>query len=118
MYDCLNRKDAAILAQIRSGYCRLRSYLVHIKAVEDSQCECGEVETVKHFILECPRWIHERRILQEKVGHRSEELAFLLGVYTSEAVDGPQDKWQPKMQAVRETVDFVKRTKRLEPEAV
>jgi ribonuclease HI len=56
LYDRLKRIDAAILAQIRGGYCRLNSYLHKIGQADSELCECGQKETVEHFLLACPRW--------------------------------------------------------------
>lgn len=53
--------DAAILAQLRKGYCMLNAYLFKIGQVDSELCECGNKETVEHFLLECPRWDAHRK---------------------------------------------------------
>ena len=54
--DRLTRPKAAILAQMRTGKCKLKSYLHSIGAEDSDVCECGQKETVKHVLLDCRRW--------------------------------------------------------------
>jgi hypothetical protein len=114
LYDRLKRADAAILAQLRGGYCRLNGYLFKIGQTDSERCECGERETVEHFLLECPRWAiqRERRWRREERGKLT--VAKMCGAYSSEELDGPMENWQPTMQTVRETISFVKDTGRLD----
>jgi hypothetical protein len=53
LYDKLSRTQAALLVQVRSGYCRLNSYLYRISKAESSNYKCGAIENVRHFLLEC-----------------------------------------------------------------
>jgi hypothetical protein len=73
---------------MRSGYCRLNSYLSKINVSVTDKYECGTIETVSHFILECERWTEERTKLKEDIGPRSNELSYLLGGYQDETKDG------------------------------
>jgi hypothetical protein len=114
LYNKLSRPEAVLLAQVRTGYCRLNDYLHSINATENNRCECGARETVRHFLLECKKWEQDRRQLQRRVRQRGDDLAFLLGAYTSEAKDGPMDKWSPNTNTVRETISFIRKTGRLE----
>jgi len=52
LYDDCNREEAAILAQLRTNKCRLNGYLSKIKASPTELCECGQPETVRHFLIE------------------------------------------------------------------
>ena len=57
MYDELSKRQASVLAQVRTGMTPLNGYLHNIKAVESNLCECGEaVESREHFIFHCVRW--------------------------------------------------------------
>jgi len=115
MYDQLNRRQATILAQLRSGYSRLNYYLHCIKVTDTNRCECGATETVRHFILECPRWAEARRQLMEDTGLQDGgELPYLLGGYRDERKDGPISKWKPCMKTVKSTIAFAETTGRLE----
>ena len=54
IYNNLNRRDASLLAQVRTAKCRLNDYLAKIGAVETNMCvQCGKPETVKHYLLQC-----------------------------------------------------------------
>lgn len=64
MYDDLSKRQASILAQLRTGMTPLNGYLHNIKAVESNLCECGEaVESREHFVFRCVRWSEQRKIL-------------------------------------------------------
>jgi hypothetical protein len=64
MYDDLSKRQASILAQLRTGMTPLNGYLHNIKAVETNLCECGEaVESREHFVFRCARWSEQRQIL-------------------------------------------------------
>jgi hypothetical protein len=48
LYNTLKRKEASILAQLRTGMARLNGYLHQIGAAESDQCVCRQAkETVK-----------------------------------------------------------------------
>jgi hypothetical protein len=113
LYDRLNRIDAAILAQLRGGYCRLNSYLYNIGQTDSQLCEYGQKETVEHFLLACPRWANQRQHYWSRDERRELTVAKMCGAYSSQEIDGPIDKWQPDMQIVRDTISFVKDTGRL-----
>jgi ribonuclease HI/exonuclease III len=114
LYDSLTSTQAAVLAQMRSGYCRLNGYLHKIQAVDSGLCQCGAPETVSHFLLECSRWEGAREKLKEDIGPRAGEVSYLLGGYQNEAKDGEISKWTPNLQAVKRTIEFIQETGRLE----
>ena len=122
IYDSLGYKEAGILAQLRSGMCRLNAYLAKIKAVESADCStCGVPETVQHFLLQCKIWTSQRQELVETVKDRVNDLSYLLGGYSSvrdqkgNYVDGDVRKWKPNAKVVTATINFVKNTKRFDP---
>jgi hypothetical protein len=52
LYDGLKRKEAIVLAQLRTGMTRLNSSLSKIGAAESDLCICGRAsETVRAFSL-------------------------------------------------------------------
>ena len=56
LYDALTRREANILAQLRTGMARLNGYLHRIRAVESDQCDCNQArETVAHFLFRCAK---------------------------------------------------------------
>jgi hypothetical protein len=42
LYDRLTRKEAGVLAQLRTGMARLNGYLHRINVAESDQCVCGQ----------------------------------------------------------------------------
>jgi hypothetical protein len=118
LYDKLKREESSILAQLRTGKCRLNHYLASIKQCESPACECGAPkETIHHFLLQCPRWAVFRRKLREEIGHRWGDLSFMIGGWTGPRAgtypDGKLEDWKPNMKAVSATINFAKDTKRL-----
>jgi hypothetical protein len=70
VYHDLSKRQAGILAQLRTGMTPLNGYLHNIKATEMDSCDCGQApETREHFIFHGVRWSEQRK---------------LLGVWTSE----------------------------------
>ncbi len=57
LYDRLSRKEANVLAQLRTGMAKLNTYLHRIRAASSDQCACGQArETVEHFLFRCRQW--------------------------------------------------------------
>jgi len=113
-YNRCNYREARVLVQLRSGYCRLNGYLARIARAPSPLCECGEKETVEHFLLHCTKWRDQRALLQDRVPKRADEVAFLLGAYTSEEKDGRLENWRPSWGVVKATIAFAVSTGRLE----
>ena len=111
LYDQLTRKEASVLAQLRTGIARLNSYLFLIKAAPSDQCACGQArETVEHFLFRCRRWTtHRTEMLRCTDIHRS-NISFHLGGKS------PSDdkNWTPDIEAVRTTIRFAIATGRLD----
>ena len=49
------------------GYCCLNDYRYKLNQFESSECVCGDIETVQHFILECPLYEDNRQKLQKNL---------------------------------------------------
>ena len=58
----ISRKTASAIFQLRVGHAPLNQYLHRFKKVDSSQCPaCGHPkETAEHFLLQCPKYAHER----------------------------------------------------------
>ena len=121
LYDHLSKADAYILAQLRTGKCRLNGYLARINVVESAQCDCGRgPETVGHFLFQCMRWNTMREEMKRISPERYGDLAFWIGGWSDrrgrdgKLVDGEKAKWRPNVTAVRLALTFTKATRRLE----
>jgi ribonuclease HI len=102
LYNALpNRSSAAMIVQLRTGHCGLNKYLHRFGIRNSPYCECGygRKESVEHYILECPRFKEERKVLRRKVGPGKMRMRWLLG----------------DENLIKHTLDFVKATGRLKP---
>jgi hypothetical protein len=113
LYDAFKRREARILAQLRTGMARLNGYLHRIGAAESDQCACGQAkETIKHFLFRCTMWATHRTQMLQQTDTRRGSLSFYLG---GKAPSDPEP-WTPNMDAVRATVKYAIATGRLEAE--
>jgi hypothetical protein len=111
LYDTLQRKEASVLAQLRTGMARLNGYLHQIGASGSDLCTCGQArETVKHFLFRCTRWDAQRTRLLAQTDTRRGNLSFYLG---GKAPSDPET-WTPDIDAVRATIKFAMATRRLD----
>ena len=55
------------VAQLRTGYVRLNEYLCRVNVIESNTCQCGEIETVAHYLLHCPLYEGEREVLRKRL---------------------------------------------------
>ena len=109
LYDDLEREEARMLAQMRTGMARVNGYFCQIEAVKSEKCQCGkDRETVEHFLLECPQWEDLRQELLHKRENRKGNLSFFLG--GKESTDCHD--WAFDMKAVRAATKFAIATKR------
>ena len=111
LYDQLTRKEASVLAQLRTGMARLNSYLFIIEATPSDRCDCGQArETVEHFLFRCRRWTeHRAEMLRCTDTHRSNISYYLGGKSPSD-----DKNWVPDMKAVRSAIRFAISTGRLD----
>ena len=117
LYDRLNREQAGMLSQLRTGKNKLNYYLAKARIRESSVCEClREPETVSHFILRCPRWNSQRARMLNSIGKHTGDLSTLLGGWDPRIVPD-KGKWHPDQTAVGATIQYVKDTGRFEQEA-
>lgn len=80
MYRGLKRGQAALLTQLRTGHVALNQYLHRIGAVDSPLCtRCGELETVDHFLLRCPRFLEPRQTLRGQLKGQILSARSLLG---------------------------------------
>jgi ribonuclease HI len=81
LVSTLNRKQSAILTQLRTGHSPLNQHLFRIHRSETPSCPHCQgitVETVKHYLIQCPHYQHERHILRRKLKRSADSLPFLL----------------------------------------
>ena len=64
-----DRRAQIYHARLRLEYSSLRSHLYHKNLVESSLCSCGEFETTKHYLTECPNYHQLRNQILVEVLH-------------------------------------------------
>jgi len=124
LYDSLDRQQAAVLVQARTGHNHLIAYRARIRAAESALCSCGKgADTVQHLLLWCPIWKEQREALEKKAVRRWGDMSFLRGRYSNHRrwtsglpMDGPRDKWKPDMDMVKATINFLIQTGRMRPQ--
>ena len=71
------------MLQLRTGYSKLNDYRHKLGQVETRYCECGQIETVQHYLLECPLYDEARytllKRLREELGIQAPNIYILLG---------------------------------------
>jgi hypothetical protein len=79
--DRLSRQDASYLAQLRAGHFPINAYLERIGWAERVHCPaCRHPrEDVKHFLMDCPTYAHERWTLHQHCKMRNLTLKMILG---------------------------------------
>ena len=55
------------MTQLRTGYVRLNEYMKKSNLGQSNKCQCGEVESVKHYILDCRQYKNEREQMRRKL---------------------------------------------------
>lgn len=115
IYNGRTKKQSQTLCQLRTGICRLKSYLAKIQAVDSDQGRCNRGrETLDHFLFRCPRWSNLRHELKRLAANRWGDLAYILGGWSNERKDGPLDKWVPSKAAISAIINFAIATGPLE----
>ena len=62
LYLDLPPKDLfPIILHLWTGYCKFNVYRCKLNQCEIFECDCGEIEAVQHFILECPLYEDKRQ---------------------------------------------------------
>jgi len=94
-----NRKNAARIAQLRTGHCGLNKYLHRFGKKNSSYCQCGcGKETGEHYLLECRNYKEQRKKLRREVGTGKMRTATLLG----------------DLKLIKYTLEYIQATERLE----
>jgi ribonuclease HI len=86
LVEDLDRRQSAIITQLRTGHVPLNQHLFRIFRSETPVCpHCRALtpETVKHYLLQCPHYQHERHILRRKLKRKADSLPFLLSDSTA-----------------------------------
>ena len=103
------RKQQTILARLRFGSNNLNASKSRWFPNVSEQCECGAVETVRHFLLHCPRYDQPRSDMISKVR------TFWQGIVNEDVLLGgggvrlPEAHWELVIAAVAKFVQSTNR---------
>ena len=108
--DFPNTRIFKQILQLRTGYSILNDYRHKLGQSESGLCECGQMETVQHYLLQCQLYEEERGILfnrlREQLGIQSPSVFTLLGY------DGHREISTWREQIMQEVGQFIERTER------
>ena len=62
-----SRMIESSLSKLRIGHVGLNNHLFRINKSDTELCECGEAETVDHFLLICPAYQDQRKLLSDQL---------------------------------------------------
>ena len=55
------------IAKLRLGYNKLRDYQFKLGISDSNLCECGQIETVEHYLLHCELYFNQRETLRTHI---------------------------------------------------
>lgn len=81
----LTCRQSSLLMWLRMKHSPLHNHLFHIKRHTSPFCaSCpNKVETVKHYLIECPQYAHERALLEQNIRHATYNIPLLLSDHTA-----------------------------------
>ena len=103
LINSLDRCQSALIAQLRTGHSQLNQHLFRIRRSETPSCpHCNgiTVESVKHYLTQCPHYQHERHHLRRKLRRQADSISFLLS----------------NPAATKPLLAYIKSTKRFQPQ--
>ncbi|KAF8154056.1 hypothetical protein B0H34DRAFT_720125 [Crassisporium funariophilum] len=81
MQNQLTRAQGSLLMQLQSGHIALNAHLHRVGGSATDKCQACRgprqaqaVETVPHFLFECPKYETERRDMDSALGHSNRSL--------------------------------------------
>jgi hypothetical protein len=76
----LSRIDASCICQLRTGHVPLNTYLEKVKRVNNAKCPaCSHPkEDTKHYLQDCPKYMHKRWALYQSCKAKQPKLKDLL----------------------------------------
>ena len=72
VYNCRNPRGICLITRLRLGLSHLREqkFKHDFQDTLNPLCSCGnDVESTEHFLLHCPQFVNERRILLSNLGN-------------------------------------------------
>ena len=118
LFDNPTRTAFSQILQLQTGYSQLNEYRHKLGQAKTNQCECGQVETTEHYLIECP--------LQEQPrNHMAMALGRDIGLYHLDtqhllSYDSEEDEHSTGHTEIlrRELATYIEATGRFRPSSV
>jgi hypothetical protein len=55
------------MAKLRLGHVGLNQHLYRFNMSDTQMCQCGQIESINHFLFQCPKHIKERNELKQQL---------------------------------------------------
>ena len=98
------------ILQLRTGYSILNHYRHKLGQCASGLCECGQMETVQHYLLQCQLYEEERNILYNRL--REQLGIHTPNVYTLLGYEGHREISTWREQIMQEVGEYIERTGR------
>ena len=85
--DRPNKHIFSVITQLRTGYAKLNDYLHKLGLKESNACECGEPETVKHYLLDCEMYFNAREYMRTEIFNKTGQFDLTLDLLLTENKD-------------------------------
>ena len=108
--DFPNTRMFKQILQLRTGYSILNDYRHKLGQCESGLCECGQMETVQHYLLQCQLYEEERNILYNRL--REQLGIHTPNVYTLLGYEGHREISSWREQIMQEVGEYIERTER------
>ena len=72
------REISSAFYQIKLGHGYFKSYMKRIGHIETDSCSCGSKQSAKHLLLDCRRYIQNRKKMKERLGVKQLSLEVVL----------------------------------------
>ena len=106
----VHQKYPRIVAKLRTGYC-MKEYLYKIGVEDTPYCECGEIESREHYIMECENLQDLRERLRVKLWNQTGLDIWLTDMFL--AVSKKDDYYQDRIIITEIFDEFLEESGRL-----
>ena len=109
LYDFPTKHHYNVFTQLRTGYCGLNYYRYITGQSTDSNCSCGAIETVSHYLFECPLYEHHREHMLQELTRDAGVRNINIGTILTQIENEDIETTRRKLQIVAEFVDITSR---------
>jgi hypothetical protein len=106
------KKISTVIYNLRSGYAKLNDYCHKLSITESENCQCGERETVEHYILHCDQYEEAREKLIHDMFLLSASMHLSLEVLLT--VEADEEASLMGTERIRRLADYIQETKRFD----